>query len=207
LLTQADAGVGCGPKDAREFLALCAAVRNNLPPNRYRHVLGVARTAERLARRYGLHAGKARVAAMIHDIARNWSPQKLLEYARAHDLEVSDQELHAPVLLHAKVAASVAREQFGVSDPEVLAAIRHHTVAVPDMGELEKVLYIADAIEPSRTFFGRAALEAAAYRSLDEGMVACLAASFAYLQSNGITIPPASLALHRQLVSRLETHA
>jgi predicted HD superfamily hydrolase involved in NAD metabolism len=141
---------------------------------------------------------------MIHDIARKWSPEQWLEYSRAHGLPVTETELQAPVLLHATVAAQIAREQFGISDPDVLAAIEHHTVAVPDMSDLEKILYIADSIEPSRTFAGRAALESAADRSLDEGMLACIQASLEYLKSNDIAAPPATLALYHQLVSGRE---
>ncbi|MDQ6766426.1 MAG: bis(5'-nucleosyl)-tetraphosphatase (symmetrical) YqeK [Candidatus Eremiobacteraeota bacterium] len=177
-------------------------MRSRLPRNRYRHVLGVARTAERLARRYGVSTHKARVAAMIHDIARNWSPEELFAYMRRHGLAISAAEQQAPALLHARVGAHLAREQFGVDDPQMLLAIERHTVAVPGMSDLEKILYVADTIEPSRSFSQRAAAAAAADLSLDKGLLACVKASMEYLTSNGIPIAPQTLALYQDLVQR-----
>ncbi len=193
-----------GPSDAGEFLALCRTVRASLPHDRYRHVLGVARTAERLARRYGVSTHKARVAAMIHDIARMWSAQRLGDYMRRNGLAISAAEQSTPALLHARVGAHIAHGQFGVDDPLMLLAIERHTVAVPGMSDLEKILYIADSIEPSRTFPQRAELEAAASRSLNEGLLACIRSSMEHLTHNGITVAPETQALERELVQRGE---
>jgi len=164
-------------------------------------VLGVARTAERLARRYGVSTRKARVAAMLHDIARMWTKDQLLDYARRNDMAISAAERDAPVLLHARIGAHIARQQYKVNDPQMLLAIERHTVAVPGMSDLEKILYIADTIEPSRTFPQRAALAAAADRSLDEGLLACVKASMEYLAACGIPISPPTQTLYNELVS------
>jgi predicted HD superfamily hydrolase involved in NAD metabolism len=186
---------------ASDLLRLCAAVRSSLPRDRYRHVLGVARTAERLARRYGCSTAAARVAGLLHDISRSWSPQQLLDYAREHGLGVSPAEAAAPILLHARVGAHRAQHEFGVSDPHILEAIERHTIPVEGMSDLAKIVYIADSIEPSRTFAEREAVAAAAERSLEEGMTACLEASLRYLKSRGLTPDPATLALYRRLTN------
>ncbi len=162
-------------------------------------MLGVARTAERLARRYGVASAKARVAAMLHDIAREWTADRLLAYARRHGLRISDAELKTPILLHAPVAAHIARERFGVDDPQMLLAIKRHTVAEPGMSDLEKIIYIADTIEPSRSFEEREPIAAAADRSLDEGLKLCIKSSMEYLTERGIPIPPQTLALYNHL--------
>jgi predicted HD superfamily hydrolase involved in NAD metabolism len=167
-------------------------------------VLGVARTAERLARRYGVSTRKARVAAMIHDIARAWSAEQLFDYMRRNGMAVSTAEQQAPALLHSRIGARVAREQFGVDDEQVLLAIERHTVAVPGMSDLEKILYIADSIEPSRSYAQRAAAAAAADRSLDEGLLACVKSSMQYLTANGVPVAPQTLALESELVRRGE---
>jgi predicted HD superfamily hydrolase involved in NAD metabolism len=193
-----------GPSDAHEFLDLCATVRSNLSRDRYRHVLGVARTAERLARRYGVSTHKARVAAMIHDIARMWNKEQLFDYARRNGIVITAAEQDAPVLLHARVGAHIASARFGVTDPQMLLAIERHTVAVPGMSDLEKILYIADTIEPSRSFPQRAVLAAAADRSLDEGLLACIKSSMEYLTASGIPISLQTLALYNELVQRGE---
>lgn len=204
MLNQPVARDDCGPTGASELLAICRAVREHLPNDRYRHVLGVARTAERLARRYGSSPRKARVAALIHDIARMWTADELFDYARAHDVPISEAERRAPVLLHSRIGAHIAHDRFGINDADMLAAIERHTVAVTGMSDLQKILYIADTIEPSRTFAGRATLEQAADRSLDEGMLACIESSMEHLKSNGIVVAPLTLVLHQQLVERRE---
>jgi predicted HD superfamily hydrolase involved in NAD metabolism len=175
-----------------------------MPLDRYRHVLGVARAAEHLARRYGTSTRKARVAAMLHDVARMWTTAELFAYAREHGLAISGAEQQAPVLLHARIGAHIAHDRFGIDDPLMLLAIERHTVAVPGMSDLEKILYIADTIEPSRSFPGRAALVAAADRSLDEGLKACVKSSMEYLTERGIPIAPQTIVLYNQLVQRSE---
>jgi len=178
---------------------MARVVRAALPRDRYRHVLGVARTAERLARRYGEDTGKARLAAMMHDIARVWSEEQLVDYMRLHRLSISAAERSAPSLLHARIGAHIAQTQFGVDDPDVLGAIERHTVAVPGMSTLQKILYIADTIEPSRSFALQPELARKADRSLDEGLLACIRSSLEYLQSRGIPPAPETLALEREL--------
>lgn len=163
--------------------------------------------AERLARRYGASSQKVRVAAMIHDLARAWPAQEQLDFMAARGLSVSDEERRAPVLLHARIGALLAHDRFGVDDAEMLAAIEHHTIAQPGMSDVEKILYIADSIEPSRTFPGRAALEAAAFRSLDEGMLACIKSSLEHLKNSSVMAAPQTLAAYDQLVTQREARA
>ncbi|HEV2909420.1 MAG TPA: bis(5'-nucleosyl)-tetraphosphatase (symmetrical) YqeK [Candidatus Eremiobacteraceae bacterium] len=182
------------------FVHLVRAVRARLAHARYRHVLGVARMAEKLARRYGISRDSARMAAILHDIARQWTPDALVAYAAEHRIAANESERAAPILLHAKVAADIARREFGVADEDVLAAIETHTVAVPGMSDLQKVIFLADTFEPSRTFPARAALEAAALRSLDEGMLACVKASLEYLMSRDVPIAPQTLEVYNTLV-------
>lgn len=167
-------------------------------------MLGVARTAERLARRHGASTTKARIAALLHDIARLWEPQALLRYAREHEINVTEAEQAAPVLLHARVGADIARREYGIDDAQTLAAIAHHTIALPGMSDLEKILYIADTVEPSRTFPSRAALAALAEKSLDEGLLACIASSLEYLVARKVPIAPETIAVYNQLVQRNE---
>lgn len=158
--------------------------------------------AERLASRYGVSPLKARVAGMLHDVARLWKPEKVFAYAEAHGLPVSDVARRAPVLMHAAIGAEIARSEFGITDGDLLGAIAHHTVAGPGMTDLEKVLYVADSIEPGRTFAQRAALEAAAFRSLDEGLFACVRASMDHLTATRVAIAQETLDLHDDLMKR-----
>lgn len=177
-------------------------MKRRLPPRRFKHVLSVARLAEKLARRYGVSTLAARTAGMLHDVARHWKPAELLAYAAHHAIVPSELERLAPVLLHSRVGAHVAQHEFGIADPDVLGAIANHTVARPGMSDLQKVVYLADTLEPSREFPARAALQAAAERSLDEGLFACLKASLQYLLEHNVPLAPETVALYNQLVQR-----
>jgi predicted HD superfamily hydrolase involved in NAD metabolism len=185
-----------------EFLHLCRAVRARTAIGRYRHCASVARTAEKLAVRYGAPSLKARVAGILHDIARLWKNEDLLAYAAAHAIPISADARAMPVLLHAPVGADVACREFGMCDREVLGAIARHTVAVPNMTDLEKILYLADTIEPSRKFEGREVLESAAFRSLDEGLFLSVQESLKYLMLRHVPIAQETIQLYNQLVRR-----
>jgi predicted HD superfamily hydrolase involved in NAD metabolism len=169
---------------------------------RYRHCAGVARMAEKLAARHGRSSLKARVAGIVHDVARLWKDEQLLGYAAEHAIPISEEARAAPVLLHAPVGADVARREFGIDDPETLSAIEHHTIAAPGMSDLDKIVYLADTVEPARTFAGRSALEAAAFRSLDEGMIAAIKMSMDYLATRKIQVAKETMQLYDQMVRR-----
>jgi predicted HD superfamily hydrolase involved in NAD metabolism len=175
-------------------------MRDRVPRDRYRHCLGVARSAEKLASRYGASALKARVAGVVHDVARAWSDADLLSYAAEHRIPTSDTERGYPILLHAPIGADIARREFGIEDPEILGAIRRHTIALPGMTPLEMIVYEADTFEPGRTYPGRAKLEAIAHTSLDAGLLACVASSLDHLKSRRIPPAPETLALYDELV-------
>ena len=179
---------------------MCKSVRARLTSARYRHSLGVARTAEKLARRYDVPRVKARIAGVLHDLARPWTPDELLAYAHEHGLAPSKTEQMAPLLLHARVGVDLARREFGVTDADTLAAIATHTVAIPGMSDFQKIVFMADTFEPNRRFEARAALEAAALRSLDEGMLACVKASIDYLLRREVPIAPETVEVYNQLV-------
>ena len=158
--------------------------------------------AERLACRYGVSTLKARIAGILHDVARLWKPAAALAYARSHGLPVSDVARGAPVLMHAAIGAEIARCDFGIEDRDVLGAIAHHTVAGMGMSDLEKVVYVADSIEPGRKFPERAALDAAAFRSLDEGLYACVRASMEHLAARRVAVAQETLELYEDMMKR-----
>ena len=123
---------------------------DRVPAARITHILGVEQTAGDLARHYGLDEAKARSAGLLHDLAKYFKPQVLLEMARAEGLEL-DSVLEAnPHLLHADASAIVARDEFGVVDREILEAIANHTLGRPNMSQLSCTVFVADTIEPSR---------------------------------------------------------
>lgn len=172
-----------------------------MPQRRYRHVLGVARAAEKLAVRHGASGYAARIAGMLHDVARQWQAAELLSYAREHGMSISPIEAAEPLLLHARVGADVARQQFGVNDDEILRAIANHTVARPRMGVLEKCVYLADGIEPTRAYADRAVIAELAMRDLDAAFFASVRSSIRYLLGNAVPIAPETVEVYNAMVN------
>jgi predicted HD superfamily hydrolase involved in NAD metabolism len=103
-----------------------------------------------LAQTHGLNVEKAALAGLMHDLAKYFKPQRLLEMARTEGLELDPVDLINPHLLHADVGAIVARDDFQVTDDEVLMAIADHTLGRPGMSGLSCVVFLADSLEPGR---------------------------------------------------------
>ncbi|MBQ7713688.1 MAG: nicotinate (nicotinamide) nucleotide adenylyltransferase [Oscillospiraceae bacterium] len=155
-----------------------------LKAKRVPHVLGVEREAARLAERNGADVEKARFAALLHDCTKRLEPGEQLALCERYRIELDDLERAAPKLLHAKTGAAVAREVFG-APPDVCDAIRWHTTGRAGMTLLEKIVYLADYIEPNRDFDGVDALRAAVYEDLDKGLELGLRMSVEELRQRG----------------------
>jgi predicted HD superfamily hydrolase involved in NAD metabolism len=141
------------------FTELARKVREQIgQEHRYAHSVRVARCAELLAFRHGVDPRKARLAGMLHDLARLYSPERLLAETAARGFTIAPQERAHPTLLHARLGAALARERFGVDDPAVLSAIEKHTVGAEEMSPLDCVVYLADSLEPHRSFAERGEL-------------------------------------------------
>ncbi len=133
--------------DREQVLAWLAA---NVPPARIKHILGVEQMAIDLATHYQIDPEKAAIAGLMHDLAKYFKPQKLLEMAQIAGVEIDPVSAATPHLLHADVSAIVARDTFKVSDTEVLDAIANHTLGRPGMNDLSCIVFLADTLEPSR---------------------------------------------------------
>ena len=141
-----------------------------LKPRRMPHVLGTAETAVQLARRYGADEEEARVAALLHDCTKKLSIDEQLALCEKYGVSLDPLQRSALKLQHAITGAEIARDVFGVSDA-VYEAIRWHTTGKADMTTLEKVIYLADYIEPTRDFPGVEELRQVVWQDLDRGML------------------------------------
>lgn len=141
-----------------------------LKAKRIPHVLGTEETAVKLAEKYGADVEKARIAALLHDSTKRLSMEEQLALCETYGIALDELEQKALKLLHAKTGAALARDVFGVDD-EIYNAILWHTTGKPDMTLLEKIIYLADYIEPTRDFPGLAELREAVWRDLDEGLL------------------------------------
>lgn len=174
------------------------AVRDHLrQDHRYAHTVRVARLAESLARAHGEDTTRARLAGMLHDLARLYSGEELIAACTERAMVVDEFEREHPVVLHARVSAEIARELFGVNDESVLSAIRVHTLAAPQMSPLDEIVYLADGLEPGRDYPERASYLEVAYVDLKEAMLLVLRSGGAYLRGRGLTVAPQTeAALH-----------
>ena len=127
-----------------------AWLKDQVSPQRLDHILGVEATAITLASVYHLDTQAAATAGLLHDLAKFLPPQKLLAIAKEHHLALDPVLEATPHLIHADVSAIVAQQQFKVTDPDILNGIRFHTLGSPEMGKLACVIFVADAIEPTR---------------------------------------------------------
>lgn len=167
--------------------------RERLSAKRYGHTLRVANAAEDLARVHGLDRGRARLAALLHDAAREMSSEEFLGLARSWNLPLGEPERESPKLLHGPVAAELARRELGVEDGEVLDAIREHTTGRPEMGPLSLVLYVADKVEPARDYPSVGRLRRLSREDLRGAAAESLRRSIAHNEERGRPTHPASI--------------
>ncbi len=169
--------------------------RTRLSEKRYGHTSRVADTAERLAQIHGLDPVRVRLAALLHDAARETEPAEFLRLAEKWDLDVGEPERQSPKLLHGPVAAELARRELGVEDDEVLGAVRAHTVGEPGMAPLSLALYVADKIEPARDYPSVGRIRALARQDLSEAAAEALRRVVAHNEQRERPIHPSSRAM------------
>ena len=146
------------------------AALSYLKHKRIPHVLGTEEEAVRLAERYGADTEKARAAALLHDCTKKLNMEEQKALCRQYGIVLDELEKKALKLLHAKTGAAIARDVFGVDD-EIYNAILWHTTGRAGMTLLEKIIYLADYIEPTRDFPGVEELRKACYEDLDKGLL------------------------------------
>ena len=156
------------------------------------HVLGTEQEAVRLAERYGADVQKAQVAALLHDCTKKLDMEQQLALCRRYGIRLDELEQKALKLLHAKTGAAIARDVFGV-DEEIYSAIWWHTTGHANMTLLEKILYLADYIEPSRDFLGVDKLRGVCYKDLDEGLLLGLEMSIEEMTNMGNPVHHATI--------------
>lgn len=175
------------------FAEIEKKLKKYLDKNRLIHTQGVMYTASALAMAHGVNMEQAQIAGLLHDCAKCISNKKKLKLCEKNKIELSLAEKQNMFLIHAKLGAYIAKEQYKVSDSEVLSAIRWHTTGNENMTKLEKIVYIADYIEPSRDKAPHLAwIRKIAFMDLDECMYYILKDSLNYLERNTKIIDPAT---------------
>ena len=166
-------------------------LKGDLDKERYEHTIGVMHTAGCLAMRYVCDLDQALTAGLLHDCAKCIPNEKKIEMCKKYHLQISAAELANPGLLHAKLGAYVAWKKFQIEDEEILRAIASHTTGRPAMSLLDKIIYIADFIEPGRTEAPNLpAVRKLAFCDIDACLYRILEDSLSYLENKGVTVDP-----------------
>ena len=163
-----------------------------LKHRRIPHVLGTEQEAIRLAERYGADVEKARAAALLHDCTKKLDMPAQLALCEQYGIELDELEQKALKLLHSKTGAAIARDVFGVDD-DIYSAIWYHTTGHAHMTKLEKIIYLADYIEPSRDFPGVDTLRKVCYEDLDKGLLLGLEMTIEEMTAMGNPVHRATL--------------
>ena len=174
-----------------------------LKAKRVGHVLGTAETAVKLAKKYGADPHKAEIAGLLHDCTKKLSMEEQLALCEKYHIALDELERQALKLLHAKTGAALARDVFGVDD-EIYNAILWHTTGKPDMTVLEKVIYLADFIEPTRDFPGVDALRKVVWEDIDCGLLMGLEMTVEEMKEMGNPIHVNTLAARDDVKGKID---
>ncbi len=165
-------------------LKLEKSISNSL----FNHCLGTASEAEKLAKNYGINEEKAYVAGLLHDCGKNKS-------------EKNDKNKKKDNLIHSQIGAHLAKEEYNISDEDIINAIKYHTTGRENMSLLEKIIFIADKIEPNRNYEGVDKLRKLAYDNINESIVKCLENTINYVKQRGLEFDVQSLKTLDYLIS------
>lgn len=166
-------------------------LRATLKPARVTHTLGVADTAQRLAARFGVNPAKARLTGLLHDCAKYMPFEKMVRIVRENVPDADEEELASEPVLHAPAGSVLAADEYGIRDPQILSAIRKHTLGGAEMTALDALIYVSDFIEPNRPQFrGIDEVRALAETDIFAAMRLCAWYTCDYIKRNGKTMHP-----------------
>lgn len=174
-----------------ELLKIRKDLSEKLKKERFEHTIGVMYTAASLAMCYGEDVQKALTAGLLHDCAKYCSAKDQIKLCKKHGITLTDSELKMPALIHAKLGAYLATHEYGITDPDILNAITYHTTGRPDMTLLEKIIYIADYIEPNRKIIpGLEDIRGIVFQDIDQAVYLSARSTVRYLKDGGKAVDP-----------------
>lgn len=172
-------------------------LKKALDEPRYEHTIGVMYTAACMAMAHGADIPQAMLAGLLHDCAKCMTHEERLLLCEKYEVEVTPSELENKALLHAKAGAILAKIEYDITDIDILHAIKVHTTGEAEMNTLDKIIYIADYIEPARDKAPNLELvRSLAYKDLDACMAQILYDTLNYLNSRGGLIDPTTAEAH-----------
>lgn len=161
-----------------------------LDKERYQHTLGVMYTAGSLAMRYEADVKQAMLAGLLHDCAKCIPVEERFQLCDHYGVILNEVEMENPALIHAKLGAAMVQDIYEIQDNAIIDAIKYHTTGRPNMTLLDKILYMADYIEPNRELPNLRHIRALAFTDISQGLLATLEGSLDYLNALNRTIDP-----------------
>ena len=180
-----------------------SVMKKRLDRELFEHSLGTAKAASDLAERYGVDSEKAYLAGIVHDYAKPFSGDKLLEIAEELKVPLDPITRQQHKLLHAPVGAVLVEKDLGISDPDILKAVAFHTTGHDRMSTFEKVLYLADYIEENRQFEGVEEIRKAAKSDLDLALLTAVDRAIQSILDRHLMLHPNSVAFRNSLLKKL----
>ena len=189
----------------KDIIKLRKELEKELDKERFEHSLGVEYTSACLAFIHGEDVQKALVAGLLHDCAKCISDDEKIRIMEKAGIPPLQEELDNHSLLHSKAGAILARDKYGIEDEDILNAIRFHTVGRPAMSLLEKIVYIADFIEPGRKELDiMEAVRKAAFKDIDQTLLWIMESIIKYVGSKGYEPAPSSLAAYEYYKNQIK---
>lgn len=193
---------------ANDLKKLRKKLEKELESKRYEHTLGVAYTAAMLARIHGEDCDKALIAGMLHDCAKCIDHKQKIKLCEKNNMTISDVERRNPFLLHSKAGRVLAIKEYDIEDEDILNAIEYHTTGRPDMSLLEKIIFIADYIEPGRKHAENLnIIRKMAFEDIDSTLLKILEDTLNYLKSTGNEIDDMTQITYDYYSKRNEVNA
>ncbi|MDH4129378.1 MAG: bis(5'-nucleosyl)-tetraphosphatase (symmetrical) YqeK [Spirochaetota bacterium] len=168
-------------------------LKETLSENRYTHILSVVETACFIGKNHNMDTTKLTFAALLHDIAKNYTLEQLIDFCSSRNLELDDIEINNHGLLHGKVARIIAQEDYQIHDEDILNSISSHTTGRVYMSGYEEVIFVADYSEPSRSLHNSEAITEIALVNLSEAVFKVITEKLIYVIETGRTIHPRSI--------------
>lgn len=175
-------------------------LRKKLKESRYVHTFGVVQSACSLAKINGVDEEKAKIAALIHDAAKNMKIDEQYKILKDNNVDIDIISQNSPQILHGWVAAILAKDLMGVVDEEILNAVKYHTTARKSMSKLEKIIYIADYIEPNRDYPGVEELRKVTFSNLDKGLLMGIDNTITFVIKQGQLVHPLTIDARNYLI-------
>ncbi|MFA8439618.1 bis(5'-nucleosyl)-tetraphosphatase (symmetrical) YqeK [Pueribacillus sp. YX66] len=177
-------------------------IKKHLPEKRYIHTIGVTDTAITLAKQYGADEKKAEIAGIFHDYAKYRPKQEMIDIINEEDLP-KDLLMYSSELWHAPVGAILVKKEIGITDEDILRAIRSHTTGRARMTTLEKVIMLADYIEPNRSFPGVDDVRELAKLELNKALIVSIQNTIQFLLNKNELIYPKTIETYNDLQRNL----